>query len=67
MTSGWSGQKVEITTNCPQCGQSFSREIYVEGVIPGCVLDICPSCCERMGGMDTVIIELTKRYDAEDE
>jgi len=40
------GTKVEITTNCPECGEPFSRETYLEGVIVGSALELCPKCVE---------------------
>ena len=40
--------KCEVTTECPICKKKFSRMTYIEGVIAGMVLDICPTCEKDM-------------------
>jgi len=43
MEMNW-GTKVTATTKCPECGNDFSRETYLES-ITGCTgLEICPTC-----------------------
>jgi len=40
------GTKVEVTTTCPNCKKSFSRESYLESVIAGTALEMCPECVD---------------------
>jgi hypothetical protein len=55
--------KATVTTKCPDCGNEWTREMYVEGIIGGCCLELCPECCPMdEHGNPIMIIELTKRY-----
>ncbi len=57
----WKGQKIEITTECPTCKESFTRMQYAQMFFqyPGVLgLEMCPNCSKN-----DVVIKVTKRYD----
>ena len=33
-----------LTTFCPQCGTGFTRKMWIDAIMTGCVLDLCSSC-----------------------
>ncbi len=39
---------VEVTTECPNCHELYTRDVYEEGLIAGLILDICDSCQKDM-------------------
>ncbi len=40
------GTKVKVTTQCPECKKGFSRLTYLEAIIAGTILEICPTCTQ---------------------
>jgi len=56
------GTKVEVTTECPECKKAFSRTAYLESVIGGTGLELCPEC-ENTDEKGNIIIEMVKRYE----
>ena len=57
------GTKVDVTTECPECKKPFSRTTYLEAIIGGTCLELCPKCIDSHTDENgDFIIEMRFKY-----